>query len=65
LFFLHEGRTSDLLQAIQAHSSVKTECEDRSETPCYSPSEANTVIGRFNALPAVDRQAILDFLRSL
>jgi CxxC motif-containing protein (DUF1111 family) len=51
LFFLHDGRTQDLLQAIEAHSS--------------SGSEANTVIGNFNALPAPSRQDILNFLRSL
>ena len=51
VFFLHDGRTADLLAAILAHSS--------------SGSEANTVIGNFNALPASDRQDILNFLRSL
>lgn len=51
IFFLHDGRTSDLLQAIEAHRS--------------SGSEANTVIGNFNALPASSRQDILNFLRSL
>jgi CxxC motif-containing protein (DUF1111 family) len=51
LFFLHDGRTSDLLKAIQAHSS--------------DGSEANTVIGNFNALGTAQKQAILNFLRSL
>jgi len=51
IFFLHDGRTADLLQAIEAHMSVG--------------SEANTVIGNFNALPASSQQAILNFLRSL
>jgi len=51
LFFLHDGRTSDLLQAILAHSS--------------SGSEANTVISRFNALNTTQKQDILNFLRSL
>lgn len=51
IFFLHDGRTNDLLQAIQAHSS--------------SGSEANQVIGKFNGLSVADKQAILDFLRSL
>jgi len=32
---------------------------------CYGPSEANTVIQKFNMLPAGDKQAVLDFLRSL
>src|SRR5262249_35896311 len=51
IFFLHDGRTSDLLQAIEAHSS--------------SGSEANTVIGNFDALQPQDKQDILNFLRSL
>jgi CxxC motif-containing protein (DUF1111 family) len=51
LFFLHDGRTSDLLQAIEAHSSAG--------------SEANQVIANFNALPAGAKQALLNFLRSL
>jgi CxxC motif-containing protein (DUF1111 family) len=51
LFFLHDGRTNDLLQAIAAHAS--------------KGSEANPVIGNFNALPAPSRQDILNFLRSL
>ena len=64
-FFLHDGRTDDLLVAIQTHASPATVCEDASVSPCYGPSEADTVIDQFNALPARDKQAILDFLRSL
>jgi CxxC motif-containing protein (DUF1111 family) len=62
LFFLHDGRTKDLLQAIGAHFSVPGDCQD---SPCYGPSEANATILRFAALSATDQQAILDFLRSL
>jgi CxxC motif-containing protein (DUF1111 family) len=51
LFFLHDGRTTSLVTAIQAHSS--------------SGSEANTVITKFNALSVTDQQDIIDFLRSL
>jgi CxxC motif-containing protein (DUF1111 family) len=51
LFFLHDGRTSDLLQAIEAHSS--------------SGSEANRVISNFNSLPNGAKQSLLNFLRSL
>ena len=51
IFFLHDGRTTNLLTAIEAHSS--------------SGSEANTVISNFNALSVTSRQDILDFLRSL
>ena len=70
-FFLHDGRTSDLLAAIQAHFSVVGQCGNSgnnapgSDPACYGPSEANAVIIRFNALSANDKQAILDFLRSL
>ena len=51
IFFLHDGRTSDLLQAIQQHSS--------------SGSEANQVIANFNALTQQQQQDLLNFLRSL
>jgi CxxC motif-containing protein (DUF1111 family) len=51
IFFLHDGRTTDLLQAVQAHKS--------------DGSEANMVIGNFNALPVSSQQDILNFLRSL
>ncbi len=68
IFFLHDGRTDDLVQAIAAHRSPSN-CEDGDvdsrRAPCYGPSEANDVIHRFNQLSAKDKQAILDFLRSL
>jgi CxxC motif-containing protein (DUF1111 family) len=51
VFFLHDGRTSDLVAAIAAHSSTG--------------SEANTVIGNFNTLTTAEKQDILNFLRSL
>jgi CxxC motif-containing protein (DUF1111 family) len=51
LFFLHDGRTSDLGQTIQAHSS--------------SGSEANTVVKQYNGLNSSQKQDILNFLRSL
>jgi len=50
-FFLHDGRTSDLLQAILAHSS--------------QGSEANGVIAAFHQLNTSRQQDILNFLRSL
>lgn len=59
------GVTNDLLKAIRAHHSNGGDCEDSSRTPCYGPSEANSVIARFNSLSAAEQQAILDFLRSL
>ena len=57
LFFLHDGRTSDLLQAILQHFSLADDY--------YPASEANAVVRRFNGLAVADKQAILDFLRSL
>lgn len=51
VFFLHDGRTSDLLQAIQAHAS--------------RGSEANAVIRLFNSLTTSQQQDLLNFLRSL
>jgi len=78
LFFLHDGRTSDLLAAIQAHYSAATLTSASatvdllgvmvglSVTNGGTPaSEANAVIQNFNALSVSDKQAILDFLRSL
>jgi CxxC motif-containing protein (DUF1111 family) len=65
IFFLHDGRTDDLLKAIEAHHSPRGDCDDSRHEPCYGPSEANAVVKRFSELSAKDKQAILDFLRSL
>ena len=65
IFFLHDGRTNDLLKAIRAHHSQGEDCDGVSHSACYGPSEANAVIDRFNVLSERDKQAILDFLRSL
>jgi CxxC motif-containing protein (DUF1111 family) len=51
VFFLHDGRTSDLMQAILQHAS--------------SGSEANAVINQFQQLREGQKQDLLDFLRSL
>ena len=51
IFFLHDGRTSNLVRAIQEHSS--------------NGSEANGVISKFNNLREDDKQDLLNFLRSL
>jgi len=51
LFFLHDGRASDLIAAIRAHRSTG--------------SEANGVIGNFNNLSENQKQDLLNFLRSL
>jgi CxxC motif-containing protein (DUF1111 family) len=65
IFFLHDGRTSDLLAAIQAHASSKDDNGDDQDGAKYPPSEADGVIKKFNALSVADKQAMLDFLRSL
>ena len=51
VFFLSQGQTSDLLQAIKLHRS--------------RGSEANTVIDNFNSLTTTQQQDLLNFLRSL
>ena len=51
IFFLHDGRTSDLIVAIRAHASPG--------------SEANKVVANFNALSESRKQDLLNFLRSL
>jgi len=57
LFFLHDGRTSDLREAIRAHRSGSFFTRNA--------SEANAVIRNFNGLPDVQKQDVLNFLRSL
>jgi CxxC motif-containing protein (DUF1111 family) len=57
VFFLHDGRTNNLLTAITAHAS--------NGNGTYQASEANTVISRFNALSTTAKQNMLNFLRSL
>lgn len=70
LFFLHDGRTSDLLVAIRDHrSAAHSEGGDNptrdAQSASYGPSEANAVVARFEELPEQDKQAILNFLRAL
>ncbi len=80
LFFLHDGRTSDLLQAIEAHFSAGSVCATTSSSAQFQAngtnfhsssqseacgSEANAVINKFNGLTQAQKQAILNFLRSL
>jgi CxxC motif-containing protein (DUF1111 family) len=57
IFFLHDGRTRDLLEAIEAHVSAGN--------AQFPPSEANAVISIFNAVTESQKQDLLDFLRSL
>ena len=51
IFLLHDGRTVNLLQAIQAHAS--------------QGSEANTVVQNFENLNPNRQQDLINFLRSL
>ena len=51
IFFLHDGRTTNLLDVITAHSS--------------HGSEATQTVVNFNALTPGDQQHVLNFLRSL
>src|SRR6266404_4329832 len=51
IFFHHDGRTSNLVEAIRQHWS--------------KGSEANRVIEHFNRLSVEEKQEVIDFLRSL
>jgi CxxC motif-containing protein (DUF1111 family) len=51
VFFLHDGRTSNLVEAIEAHRS--------------HGSEANKVIDGFRTLAPGEQQDVINFLRSL
>jgi CxxC motif-containing protein (DUF1111 family) len=51
VFFLHDGRTSNLVEAILEHRG--------------KGSEANRVIEQFERLSVEDQQDVIDFLRTL
>jgi CxxC motif-containing protein (DUF1111 family) len=51
IFFLHDGRTNNLVEAIEAHKS--------------QGSEANKVIERFKRLTIPEQQDLINFLRAL
>jgi CxxC motif-containing protein (DUF1111 family) len=51
VFFLHDGRTSNLVDAIKFHKSPG--------------SEANKVVERFNRLSSSEKQDVINFMRSL
>jgi len=63
IFFLHDGRTKSLVDAILAHFSLASAAHGN--TPAYPASEANKVIQNFSALPATKQQDLVNFLRSL
>jgi CxxC motif-containing protein (DUF1111 family) len=51
IFFLHDGRTGNLIQAIRFHAS--------------QGSEANQAVENFRELGSQDQQDLINFLRSL
>jgi len=57
VFFLHDGRTSDLVEAIQQHRSGSARGGDA--------SEANQIVDNYGALRESQKQDVLNFLRSL
>jgi CxxC motif-containing protein (DUF1111 family) len=57
IFFLHDGRTSDLVEAIVAHASGS---DSR-----FRASEANSVVDGFQRLSEPQKRDLLNFLRSL
>lgn len=61
-FFLHDGRTSDIVEAVEDHQ--------RTAGPAicgmtFGDSEANPVISKFNSLSPQNQQDLVNFLRSL
>jgi len=57
IFFLHDGRTTDLLEAIAQHQSGGNRAG--------GASEANQIVTNFSRLRENQKQDILNFLRSL
>lgn len=51
IFFLHDGRTTNVVAAIRAHASDN--------------SEANSVVSNFEAISESEKQELVDFLLSL
>jgi CxxC motif-containing protein (DUF1111 family) len=81
VYFLHDGRTNNLVQAIQLHASgggARTNNVAAAEVATvdatagrggsatnFQASEANRVIASFNNLSNASQQDVLNFLRSL
>lgn len=57
IFFLHDGRFTDLDQTIREHAS-------EARAP-FGPSEANAVVANYINLPDNQKQELFNFLRSL
>jgi CxxC motif-containing protein (DUF1111 family) len=56
-YFLHDGRTANIVEAIRAHRSAGNRR--------YGPSEANAVIDSYDALSPTEQQDLVNFLRAL
>jgi CxxC motif-containing protein (DUF1111 family) len=77
IFFLHDGRTEDLVKAIEEHRSPDTRslrCRLLSffglsqlcgRDDGADASEANAVVEKYNKLQDTEKQDLLNFLRSL
>ncbi|HEV2426248.1 MAG TPA: di-heme oxidoredictase family protein [Terriglobia bacterium] len=63
VFFMHDGRTSNILTAIEDH--VFNGAQGVTCSGSYQASEATNAVNAFNALGASDQQDVLDFLRDL
>jgi CxxC motif-containing protein (DUF1111 family) len=57
LWFMHDGRTSNIVTAIEDHYSLGNSL--------YPASEANQTVTNFNNLSSTNQQDLVDFLRSL
>jgi len=57
LFFMHDGRTNNIVTAIEDHFSLGNST--------YPASEANQTVTNFNALSSTNQQDLVNFLRSL
>lgn len=67
IFFLHDGRTKDLIEAINLHATpagMATNPDGRRRRT-DGTSEANQSIDAFKRLAANDQQDLINFLRSL
>jgi CxxC motif-containing protein (DUF1111 family) len=68
VFFLHDGRTNNLVQAILLHDAPAPNTVTAAiaaSADGSTGSEAHQVIVNFKALSATDQQNLLNFLRSL
>ena len=68
-FYLHDGRTNDLEEAIYAHRSEDPTCWPGQMISLITGqacrSEASAVVDRFQELPNANRHELIEFLKSL